>query len=90
MSVYVLTEYNHRLPDGSKVCVMSADTEDELHDMAKRIHIKPEKFSSESSVPFYIISKSQMKIARNNGVLTGEKAHAMIEYKKKYPNMIGK
>jgi len=85
MSVYILHEYNVMLPDGSKVCIMTADNETELHQMATTINAK--NFCDELYSKFYVLSRSQMKKARNNGALMGDDAKVMIEFKKQFPIM---
>lgn len=87
MSVYILYKYPITLPDRSKPCIMTADNEQELHEMATTINVKIDKFNTESDAKFYIISRTQMKKAINNGALTGAEARIMIRFKKAFPIM---
>lgn len=87
MSVYILHEYPIKLPDGSKPCIMTADNEEQLHAMAERIYVDKTKFNDIKGAMFYIISRSQMKKAINNGVLVGIKARELIRFKKAFPIM---
>lgn len=77
MTVYVYNEFDYPTPDGSKPWLMCADTEEELHVMAKKIGA--EVFSDESVNPFYIVSRQKAKLARNLGALYGQQAKDTIE-----------
>jgi len=87
MAVYILHEYPVKLPDGSKPCIMTADNEEQLHAMAKLIYVSPDKFNDQDGAMFYMISRSQMKKAVNNGAVKGDEARELIRFKKHFPYM---
>jgi len=87
VSVYILHEYKVKMPDGTKPCIMTADNEKELHTVAELIYATKEQFNDTDGGKFYIITRSQMKRARNNGALTGHEAREMIRFKKQFPIM---
>lgn len=87
MAVYILHEYIIKLPDGSKPCIMTADNLEQLHAMAKLIYVSPDRFNDHDGAAFYIISRSQMKKAINNGALKGDEAREVIRFKKHFPIM---
>lgn len=74
MAVYVTQEFPIVLKDKSKPCLMTADTADELFDMAVIVNARQDQFCSDASNPFFIISRKQMKKAKVNGALVNEEA----------------
>lgn len=87
MSVYILHEYPVARHDGSKPCIMTADNALQLHQMANIIGATPDNFNCEGGNYFYIISRTQMKKAVNNGALKGDEAQEMIRFKKAFPEV---
>ena len=90
MSTYILCGYDITLPNGMKPYIMTADSTEELHKLAKNSGIPMSSFNNTSDSPFYIISKSQMKKAINNGCLDEAESKAMLTVKKKFPQMINR
>jgi len=78
MSVYVIDDYIRR-PTGRKAYTMTADTLEEYNKMIALLNVEP---SMMSNYRFCILSKTQMKKAKNNGALIDNDARAIIALKK--------
>ncbi len=87
MSVYVYNHFNITMPDGAKPWIMVADNEQELHEMAKKLDVTT--FNGDGTNPFYIISKSKAKIARNLGAVYGDDVTKQFEFIKRVRKHFG-
>lgn len=67
MSVYVDNERNDFR--GMKMCHLVADTLDELHEFADKLHLRREWFQPDVNMPHYDISQGKRRLAVNYGAI---------------------